>query len=239
MFIDAQKFGYQNELKFFLLLKLMYREGKTFLNEKDLQFLECIEQIKTRATTNKYIGLLLELGYIKYNDKTNYFILNSFDKIRMFHGWEVRLAFPIDYSNYYKVKAVTGAVIYGYLHKDFWRKAKREKSVQIKGSTYNFPTSTFNYKAQYAPVSVIGVNIIFKISNSTASRLKKAAAEEQFIKLKKNFGEVIKNKKIMELNIKYNEAPNNMVFHKGKYRMQLIDTIYPLFDFIKRKKLKT
>lgn len=239
MFIDAQKFGYQNELRFFMLLKLMYKEGKVQLNEKDLQFIEYVEQIKTRATTKKYIKLLSELGYIGYNYKTGYYILNSFDKIRSFHGWEVRLAFPIDYSNYYKIQAVTGAVIYGYLHKDFWRKVKREKSVQIKGSTYNFPTPTFNYKKQYAPVSVIGVNKIFDISIATASRLKTAAYKEQFIKLKKNFEQVIKNKKIIQLHIKYNDETNNLVYYKGEYRLQLIDTIYPLFYFIKRKKLKT
>lgn len=239
MFIDAQKFSYQNELKFFLLLKLMYREGKTYLNEKDLQFVEYVEQIKTRATTEKYIGLLLELGYIGFNDKTGYFILNSFDKIRSFQGWEVRLAFPIDYSSYYKTQAVTGAVIYGYLHKDFWRKVKREKSVLIKGCTYNFPTPTFNYKKQYAPVSVIGVNKIFEISNSTASRLKNAAASEQFIKLKKNYSKPILNSIIEKELIDLYDLPKSIVFKGGGYRLQLIDTIYPLFYFIKRKKLKT
>jgi hypothetical protein len=238
MFIDAQKFVYQNELKFFLLLKLMYREGKVQLNEKDLQFIEYVEQIKTRATTEKYIRLLLELGYIKLNDKTGYFILNSFDKIRLFHEWDVRLAFPIDYSNYYKTQAVTGAVIYSYLHKDFWRKVKREKSVQIKGSTYNFPTPTFNYKKQYAPVSVIGVNKIFEISNSTASRLKKAAADEKFIKLKMNFSKPILNLKMEKELINLYDSPKNIVFKGGAYHLQLIDTIYPLFYFIKRKKLK-
>lgn len=239
MFIDAQKFGYQKELRLFLLLKLMYKEGKTKLNENDLQFIEYVEQIKTRATTQKYIDQLLELGFVGINEKTGYYSLNSFDKIRSFHGWEVRLAFPIDYTSYYKTQAVTGAVIYGYLHKDFWRKVKREKSVQIKGSTYNFPTPTFNYKKQFAPVSVIGVNKIFEISNSTASRLKKSAADEQFIKLKNNFSKPILNLKMEKELIDLYDLPKSIVFKGGGYRLQLIDTIYPLFYFIKRKKLKT
>ena len=127
MFIDAQKFGYQKELRFFLLLKLLYKEGKSKLDENDLLFIEYVEQIKTRTTTEKYIRLLLELGFIGLNEITGFYSLTSFDKIRMLHEWEVRLAFPIDYSSYYKTKAVTGAVIYGYLHKDFWRKVKRKK----------------------------------------------------------------------------------------------------------------
>lgn len=239
MFIDAQVHTYQKELQFFLLLKLVFRNGKAKLNNSDLQFIEYVEQIKLRRTTNKYIKFLLELNFISYNAKTGYYSINSLDKIRQFHNWETRLAFPIDLTNYNKIQAVTGAVIYGYLHKDFWRYVKREKSVQIKGSTYHFLSNKFNYKKQYAPVSVIGVNKIFNISQATASRLKKAAYKEQFIKLKKNFGDIVANKQAMELYLEYNEKANNIVFHDGEYRLQLIDTVYPLFYFIKRTNLKT
>lgn len=239
MFIDAQKFKYQRVLQFFLLLKLIYRNGKARLDESDLLFIEFVEQIKCRKTTLRYITLLLELYFISYNEKTGYYIINSFDKIRQFHNWKVRLAFPIDYSNYNKIQAVTGAVIYGYLHKDFWRYVKREKSVQIKGSTYYFFNPTFNYKKQPAPVSVIGVNKIFDISIPTASRLKNTAAKYGLISLKKNFSDIVKNKTIMQLYLEYNDKRNNIVYRNGDYRLQLIDTIYPLFFFIKRTNLKT
>lgn len=239
MFIDAQKFGYTKELQFFLLLKLLFRQGKAKLNNDDLRFIEYIEQTKLRRTTTNYIQRLLELNFINHNTKTGYYSINSFDKIRHFHDWKVRLAFPIDLSNYNKIQAVTGAVIYGYLHKDFWRYVKREKSVQIKGSTYHFLSNTFNYKKQLAPVSVIGVNKIFNISIATASRLKTAAYNEKFIKLKKNFGDAIPDKQLMKLVLKYNDNANNIVFHKGQYRLQLIDTVCPLFYFIKRTNLKT
>lgn len=238
MFIDAQKFGYQKDLSFFLLLKLIFRSGKARLDNQDIQFIEYLEQIKCRKTTLRYISLFLELGFISYNGKTGYYTINSFDKIREFHNWNVRLAFPIDYSNYKKTQAVTGAVIYGYLHKDFWRKVKSKKSVHIKGSTYNFPTSTFNYKKHYAPVSVIGVNKIFDISIATASRLKNTAFKEGLIKLKKNFGDIVKHKNLMQLYLEYNDKRNNIVYHDGEFRLQLIDAIYPLFDFIKRKNMK-
>ncbi|MFT5244460.1 MAG: hypothetical protein ACI8QQ_002400 [Psychroserpens sp.] len=239
MFIDAQKFGYQKDLSFFLLLKLIFRTGKARLDNQDLQFVEYVEQIKCRKTTIRYISLFLELGFISYNGKTGYYTINSFDKIRQFHNWDVRLAFPIDYSNYKKIQAVTGAVIYGYLHKDFWRCVKREKSVQIHGSTYSFLSNTFNYKKQYAPVSVIGVYKIFDISIATASRLKNAAFKEGLIKLKKNYGNIVNNKSIMQLCLEYNDKRNNIVFNNGKYRLQLIDTVYPIFYFIKRTNLKT
>ena len=239
MFIDAQKFGYQNDLRFFLLLKLVYREGKFRQDEKDLLFIEYVLQIKRRKTTLRYIQLLLELNFLGYNDKLRCYSINSFDKIRKFHDWKVRLAFPIDYSTYNNIQAVTGAVIYGYLHKDFWRNVKRKKSVHLKGSTYNFPTQIFNYKKQYAPVSVIGVNKIFNISIATASRLKTAAHKAGFIKLKKNYDEIKIDVQLLVQIHKYNDLSDNIVFHKDDYRMQLIDTVYPHFYFLKRSRLKT
>ncbi len=239
MFIDAQKFGYQKDLCFFLFLKLTFTEGKVKLDSKGLLIIEYLLQIKCRKTSLRYIQLLQELNFLTYNERTSYYTINSFDKIRQFHGWEVRLAFPIDYNTYNKIQAVTGAVIYGYLHKDFWRKVKRKKSVQIKGCTYNFPSPSFNYKKQMAPVSVIGVSKIFKISITTASRLKTAAYKEGFVKLKKNYEDINMDIPLLVQIHKYADLNDNIVYHKDDYRLQLIDTVYPLFYFIKRTNLKT
>lgn len=239
MVIDSLKFGYQKDLCFFLFLKLTFTEGKVKLDSKGLLIIEYMLQIKCRKTSLRYIQLLLELNLLTYNERTGYFIINSFDKIRQFHHWKVRLAFPIDYSTYYKIKAVTGAVIYGYLHKDFWRKVKKEKSVRVKGCTYNFPFPTFNYKKQLAPVSVIGVSKLFKISIATASRLKTAAYKEGFIKLKKNYEDINIDIPFLVQIHKYADLNDNIVYHKNDYRLQLVDTVYPLFYFIKRTNLKT
>jgi len=239
MFIDAQKNKYSNELKYFLLLKLIYPSGKTRLNDVDLSFIEFITNIKDRKTSKKYLEFLQSIGWVKFNNKTKHFILVSFDKIRVENDWKVRLAFPINFSNYYKIKAVTGAVIYGYLHKDFWRKVKRDKSVQLKGSTYNFVSPKFNYKQQLAPVSVIGVEQIFDIPIATASRLKNFAFKENFIQLKKNYSETPIHKTMAALYCKYNNLNPNIVFHNGNYHLQLIDTVYPLFYFSKRSSVET
>ncbi|EMQ95549.1 hypothetical protein D778_02383 [Xanthomarina gelatinilytica] len=237
MFIDAQSNNYSKELKFFLLLKLIYPCGKAQLNNEALQFIELVENISSRKTTNKYINFLMEIGWIDYNQKTQFHIFKSFDRIRKENNWEVRLAFQIDFNNYYKIKAVTGAVIYGYLHKDFWRKVKKQKSVQLKGSTYYFLSPKFNYKEEYAPVSVNGVTQLFNISTATASRLKNEAFNEGLIKLKKNYSKTLFNKKFMQYYLDYNDMKQNIVFNDGSYRLQLIDTLYPLFYFSKRKSL--
>jgi hypothetical protein len=239
MFIDAQQNKYTISLRFFILLKLLFIGGKTRFNDCELENIEKIDEIKSRKTTKKHIKILLDKGWIVYNSKTRFYILKSFDQIRKENEFFVRLAFPIEISYYKKLRAITGAVIYGYLHKDFWRKVKSEKSVQIKGSTYHFPTPNFNYKRQYAPVSVIGVFKIFKISIPTASRLKNAAAKEKFIKLKKNYSEPLPKIKGINKILEYNDMNNNLVYHNDEFRLQYIDTVYPLFFFIKRKTLKT
>ena len=238
LFIDAVQNNYQRQLRFYLLLKLLYPSGKSKLDNQDLQFIEYCDRIASRKTTLKYIEKLSSLGWIRKNQKTEYYIFMSFDKIREENEWQNRLAFPIGFDNYNNLKAVSGAIIYGYLHKDFWRKVRKKKSVQIKGCAYHFLSSKFNFKKVPAPVSVYGVNAIFNISTATASRIKNAAAKEQLISLKKNYTMNSLNSEAMHKYLKYNDSKHNLVYKNGKYVLQLIDTIFPLFYFRKRKSLK-
>jgi len=237
-FIDAQQKGYGKKLQLFLFLKLVYSSGKTQLSAKELQWIASHEKIKCRSTLLKHLDFLIEKGWIRYNAKTGYYLLKSFDSIRKEQDWKVRLAFPVDYSSYRNIKAITGAILYGYLHKDFWRKVRRKKSVQIKGSTYHFLSPKFKPQNYPAPLSVLGTGSIFKISPSTASRLKDLAQKHHLLEVQKNYDRV-PNKKAMLLCLKYNDKRNNIVFHHGNYRLQLIDTVLPLFLFKKREKLKT
>jgi len=239
LFIDAQQKSYAKKLRFFLLLKLLYNCGKTKLEEDELLFIEFIEEIRCRKTSLDHIQFLREKGWLFYNEKTGYYLLKSFERIRRENNWEVNLAFQIDISSYKNIKAVTGAVIYGYLHKDFWRKLKRKKSVRLKGSTYHFLSPNFNYNEKPAPVSVLGISKIFNTSPSTATKLKNEAVRNKLLFVQKNYSAGIPNKKAMELCIKYQEAPNTMVFRNRANRFQLIDTVYPLFHFKKLKKWKT
>ncbi|MFZ0489972.1 MAG: hypothetical protein WAM00_07005 [Salegentibacter sp.] len=239
LFVYAQQEGYAKKLQFFLALKLLYTCGKTRLDEGELLFLELTEEIRCRETTLNYIKFLEEKGWLHYNPRTGYYILKSFDRIRRENNWKSRLSFRVDFDSYRNIKAITGAILYGYLHMNFWRKVRRKKSVQIKGSTYHFLSPHFNSKEAPAPLSVLGICNIFKISTATASRLKACAEKHKLLRVQKNYGEVTLNKRAMKLCLKYNDKRNNVVFHQGNYRFQLIDTILPLFLFEKRQKLKT
>ncbi|MBO2543197.1 hypothetical protein J0871_02090 [Salegentibacter sp. BDJ18] len=117
----------------------------------ELLFLELTEEISSRKTTLKYVHFLLKKGWLRYNARTGYYIIKSFERLREENNWEARNSFPVDFDSYRNIKAITGAIIYGYLHKDFWRKVRRKKSVQIKGSTYHFLSPHFNYREAPAP----------------------------------------------------------------------------------------
>jgi hypothetical protein len=110
-------------------LKLTFTEGKVKLDSRGLSIIEYMLQIKCRKTSLQYIQHLQELNFLTYNERTGYYTINSFEKIRQFHDWKVRQAFAIDYLTFHKIQAITRTVIYGYLNKYFWRKVEREKSV--------------------------------------------------------------------------------------------------------------
>ena len=80
---------------------------------------------------------------------------------------------------------------------------------------------------------------VFNISKATASRLKTAAYKEQFIKLKKNYEDITMDIPLLVQIHKYAGLNDNIVYYKDDYRLQLVDTVYPLFYFIKRTNLKT
>ena len=60
---------------------------------------------------------------------------------------------------------------------------------------------------------------------------------KKYIKLKKNYSDPIPGQSGIKEMVSMFETESNLVFKKGKYRQQLIDTTYPNFHFKKRKSL--
>ena len=219
-FIDAIQNKYSRKLQFFILLKLVYPEGKSKLTTRDLCFLELTDGIG-RKTTNKYLDFFIKKSWIYYNPKTKYYILKSFDRIRKENKWQNRLAFPVGYHNYQQVKAVTGAVLYSYLHRGFWKRLAKRKSVQIMGSTYNFPHTRFNFKRKPAPVSVSWVSNFFKISQASASIYKSEAEKCFYLNVKKNYGAMVHDKTSMLKSLKYDGSMDEPVKVNHVRRMKV------------------
>ena len=228
----------ENPFRFYLLLKLMYTSGKLKFTKQEIQFLALAIGVTTK-TIRIYIKQLEELKWIQLNTKTKYYLIHSIDRLRKNNDWESRASIEFYFEDIHRIRAILGAAIYGYLHKDFWRKVKRERVVQIKGCTYHALSSSFNYKNHNAPISVYGVRKIFNISIAKISRLKTLSHNEGLIKVEKVY-EKYDIDKLHALMIKkyHPERTRNLIYKDGIYQLQQIDHILPLFDLRRRKKLE-
>ena len=224
--------------KFFLFVKILYKSGKTKFSEIEIQGIATMMNYADVRPLKAFIDKLIELGWIKKNEKTGYYILSSFDQLRIENGWVSRASLECSIDEISNIKAFVGSAVYTYLHKDFWRRVKREKSVLIKGRTYHFLSPSFNYKKNYAPVATTGIEALYNISKSKASDLKYAAMEAKYILVKKDFD--ISNLDVdPKLLIKYCDAPKNTRKVNGKVALQLIDLVLPTIEVRKRPKLGT
>ncbi|HER39624.1 MAG TPA: hypothetical protein ENO10_00210 [Salinimicrobium catena] len=237
LMISAQQEHYVSRLRFFLLLKMMYPQGKSRLSWGEMRAIQQVLRIKSEKTIQSYVRFFEKKGWLRLNAKTGYYLIKSFDRIREENGWRMRSAILLLPLDIYRLKAFIGAGVYAYLHSIYLKRQREKESVRKKGRTYHFLLSGRNRK-KAVPVSVKGVEKIFKISKAIASRLKKAAEKEKLIKVRKKYSEPV-SKEMVQWSLKYNDLPQNIVFRRKKYRLQLIDTITPLFSFTRRKKMKT
>lgn len=219
----------------FLLLKFIYKAGHTKLTKEQISFLALTLNVNTKTIHNN-VKKLRCLKWLRLNTKTKNYSIVSFDSIRKIHQFRSRASIEAVYYDVFRINALLGGAIYTYLHKDFWRKVRKKRSVRLKGRTYHSHTSSFNYKLHEAPISVYGVSKIFNISTAKASRLKNQAKRHQFINVRKNY-------KILEGYEKFEvyyseELPENFTLNNNKYALQGIDHILPNFSIRKRKKLK-
>lgn len=237
LFIHAYQNKYSKDLRFYILLKLNFPQGK-FENSKEiLENLQTQDQIKSHKTVKKHLEKLIQLRFITFNKKTNYYQLISFDKIRVNLGIISRKAIRVDKSIYKEIYALTGAVIFAWLHRDFWRNVHKEKVVTVKGVTYNSKSFKTSQKKSPAPVSLYGVNSIYGIPVTSIARLKKLAVELELIEVKHSYSKEPVDKLNYERILKYYSAKNNIVFRNDEYYLQEIDHITPNIFFSKRKKV--
>jgi len=223
----------------FLHLKMQYRNGKAKLSRIELLGLCQVMGVKSPKTIKTHLEKLYELGWIKYNKKADYYLINSFERIRSSYDWESRASLEFRYSEIMNIYGLIGAAIYTYQFYDFWRKVKREKIVRIMGRTYNFLSSSFNFREHFAPVATTGIEALYEISQSKASRLKKAAFKSSIIRVKKDYKKLEYSSAEIKLMMKYGFLPNYIKQKKGVFYLQLIDLVLPTKRIRKRPKLTT
>lgn len=228
----------ESVFQFFLFIKMLYPNGKTkFIPAEACALAQMMNYADVRSIQMQIVRLL-ELGWIYKNEKTEYYIIRSFDKLRLINEWESRVSLKCGLDDLNKIQAFIGAAIFAYLHKDFWRKVKREKSVRLKGRAYHFLSPSFNFKKHSAPIATTGVEAICNISKSKASYLKTMARKANYITIQKDFDKTEFSEAEIKAQIKYCNLPNRILKKDGKFALQLIDLILPKIDLKKRKTLE-
>lgn len=223
----------------FLHLKMQYRTGKASLSRIELLGMCQVLGIKSTKTIKEHLKILYNLGWVKYNRKSDFYLINSFERIRSKYDWESRACLEFNYKEIKNIYALVGAAIYTYQFYDFWRKVKREKIVRIMGRTYNFLSPSFNFREHFAPVATTGIEALYQISQTKASRLKKAAFNSSIIKVKKDYKKLEYSSSEIKLMMKYGFLPNYVKKRKDSFYLQLIDLVLPIKRIKSRPKLTT
>lgn len=216
MCIWAAQQNREGNLQFFLFLKLIYPAGKTKFTQNEIHAIASMMNFADIRPVKKHIKELIELKWIKHNQSTGYFILRSFDQIRRDNNWESRTCVQATLDDLNKISAFIGATLYTYLHKDFWRKVKKEKSVCLRGRAYHFLSPSFNFSKHSAPISIEGVEQLFNISKTKASKLKHLAKQAGYIEVFPDYQETILNDATYNSMQKSLDLYNHLVFKKGK-----------------------
>lgn len=238
MLIHVAAHNLETPFQLFLLLKSLFRAGKAKMTSAEIQAVAQIMGYADSRQVRRQLKEMQELSWVRYNTTTGYYILCSFDQLRISNSWKTRSAMPVYFNDLNRLSAIIGAAVYTYLYNAFRRKLKREGSVRIQGRTYHSMSASLFSKGGLAPVATTGLNALFNISVAKASRLKKAAVKEGLIQVIKDFVPKNCNPNELELIKKYSEAPNLRMF-QGKVSLQQIDLIYPLIKLKKRQRLKT
>lgn len=223
----------------FLHLKMQYKTGKAKLSKIELLGMCQVMEVKRIKTIKSHLDTLYSLGWIKYNKKSDYYLINSFERIRTIHDWESRASIAFSYGEIKNIFALVGGAIYTYQFYDFWRKVKRERIVRLMGRTYNFLSPSFNFREHHAPVATTGIEALYDISQSKASRLKKAAFKSSIIKVKKDYRKLNVTSSDIKLMMKYGNLPKYVKQRKGSFYLQLIDLVLPTKRIKRRPKLTT
>ena len=229
----------EKPLRLFLYLKLYCQCGNIKWNSTDVM-LASITLLNNNKTIRNNFKKLVEHGWVVYDNKYNYWIIKSFDKIRYEKGWIMKRAYQFKFSDLFHIYSTLGGLIYTQLYYSNRKKYKKRlgKVRRKRGADESYSLSCDNY---YARISVLGVNKIFNISINKAVRLKSLAVKEGFISVKKQYSR-IENQDyvhVYQKGIKYREENLNIIFMKGEYYEQLIDKINTEMYFVKRKKLET
>lgn len=224
--VDVASNNQESEAKVFLIMKMLFKEGKLKLSRKQKNLISEITGYKHLKSLKRITEVLIAKGWVKENKKTGYFILTSLKSIKEVRSFRSKLSSPCILNNLNNFKAFLGGVIFTYCYKMNIRRAiaTRRSESKIYGGSYHSPSGS-SKKKYFAEVSVLGVEKLFGISKSKAGEMRSEAIKEGYIEGRQNLLEI--NINLSQKNRLRKEGYNVIVLNGRLYEQQSM-LIYPL-----------
>lgn len=223
----------EKEFRLFLILKLLFNEGKLQQDSLTLKTLCLFLGYTDVRSVKRLLKNLIRIGWLRVNLKTNYYIIVSWDSLRRLNSIRSRASYRCYLSDLDNIYGFIGGALITYAHKNFWGKV-RKKSVQIEGCTYHRLPPFSNYLDKYAPLSIVGLSDtkMFDLGLSKMSRLKNQAKALGVVKVKSQYKELPFNS--LSIARKYSSRVQEK---DGKFYLRSIDLILPSRPIVKRQRL--
>lgn len=189
------KNGLEKTFCIFLYLKF-HSSGKLRIDSPVFSNIAKDLQIKDNRTFKKHFNKLIELNWIKLNDKADIYFIRGFDRLRAENNFKSKQATTIFYKDLRKFDAyVIGALISAEVVKQkyFWEVVVRRKLRPVankRDATNPAWLNVYNDPPKYYGVSLIKIATMFGCSKTRASQLRKKAAAAGYIKTVHKFTEI-------------------------------------------------
>lgn len=186
LLLKAAQKDAESDLQLYLLLKLLYPEGKAQATAQNIQHWAYLLDCSSRTIYNKLERLKI-LRWLTYNKKTKYWLIRAIYKVSglnsQYKGWKPKLCL----DNIQNIRATIGYYILLKLSRNFKRRLKQKRVVTITEVTYNA-----RKVLAFSPIALRGAAKFHSLSYAKIQRLKDHALRANYIERKHSFKKIDK-----------------------------------------------
>lgn len=195
--IDILEFALQNKLlkatAIYIFLKF-YSDGKVHQNSPVFDLLKTTLNIKDQRTLAKHINSLLHLNWMGFNETSGNYFIRSFESLRGQYGFKKRQGAVCYDKDLNKLESFFFAAIVTReinVQKFLRTRRGRSSAATNKRDVASQPGNPASYAPQYFGLSNSIISQKIGCKKTRASELKKQAAKDGFIKVRKRYRELV------------------------------------------------
>lgn len=220
-------------LQVYVYLKLKC-SGKIMIDQQFLKKIANDLELKSIKTIKIIIAELINEQWISKSEKSGYYFVKSFERIRRFLNLRKRTAAEVSINDIKNFKAFLIAAIISHLINAQKRRLRAVERTKGSSKTSAFKQSFFYPVANAALAKILGISV------STAFEWKRLAEKQGYIIIRNNSSviEQAQPQFLKDLK-KYGDIPGKRIWvKKGKVCEQLPDNVYSKVSLRRRRKLE-